>query len=171
MAELDQFTAANWAALGICYNSGQDCTAGSRVYVQESIYDKFLDLLISKVKAQVIGDGLDDKNGGGPVVRQPHQLPLATCLNYYTVHVANTRCLKANMTAFGVILRPVNRKARRSSLVVQRGPERAIMSTLLVSHLHSDCVDQLVDIVPCSFHGDPARHENREGISPSIICY
>jgi len=63
------FSAASWAALGICYNSGQDCTAGSRVYVQESIYDKFLDLLVSKVKAQVIGDGLDDQTGGGPVVR------------------------------------------------------------------------------------------------------
>ncbi|KAF8913818.1 aldehyde dehydrogenase domain-containing protein [Gymnopilus junonius] len=65
-ADLDQ--AANWAALGICYNSGQDCTAGSRVYVQDTIYDKFLELLVSKVKATVIGDGLDDKTGGGPVV-------------------------------------------------------------------------------------------------------
>ncbi|KAF9569015.1 aldehyde dehydrogenase [Agrocybe pediades] len=65
-ADLEQ--AASWAALGICYNSGQDCTAGSRVYVQESIYEKFLDMLVSKVKAQVVGDGLDDQTGGGPVV-------------------------------------------------------------------------------------------------------
>ncbi|KAF8165432.1 aldehyde dehydrogenase domain-containing protein [Crassisporium funariophilum] len=65
-ADLEQ--AASWAALGICYNSGQDCTAGSRVYVQETIYDKFLDLLVTKVNAQVVGDGLDDKSGGGPVV-------------------------------------------------------------------------------------------------------
>jgi acyl-CoA reductase-like NAD-dependent aldehyde dehydrogenase len=63
------FPAASWAALGICYNSGQDCTAGSRVYVQEPIYDKFLKLLVSKVKAQIIGDGFDEKSGGGPVVR------------------------------------------------------------------------------------------------------
>ncbi|KAF9006467.1 NAD-aldehyde dehydrogenase [Cyathus striatus] len=65
-ADLDQ--AANWAALGICYNSGQDCTAGSRVYVQESIYDKFIDILVAKVKQQVIGNGFDEKSGGGPVV-------------------------------------------------------------------------------------------------------
>ncbi|KAG5637839.1 hypothetical protein H0H81_003044 [Sphagnurus paluster] len=65
-ADLDQ--AANWAALGICYNSGQDCTAGSRVYVQDTIYDNFLNLLVSKVKEQVIGDGFDEKSGGGPVV-------------------------------------------------------------------------------------------------------
>ncbi|KAF8192501.1 aldehyde dehydrogenase domain-containing protein [Pholiota molesta] len=65
-ADLEQ--AANWAALGICYNTGQDCTAGSRLYVQESIYTKFVDLLVAKVKAQIIGDGFNDKTGGGPVV-------------------------------------------------------------------------------------------------------
>lgn len=61
-------SAANWVALGILYNTGQDCTAGSRLYVQDSIYDKFLALLISKAKALVITDGFDEKAGGGPVV-------------------------------------------------------------------------------------------------------
>ncbi|KAL0949730.1 hypothetical protein HGRIS_009770 [Hohenbuehelia grisea] len=65
-ADLDQ--AANWAALGICYNSGQDCTAGSRLYVQDSIYDKFVELLVSKMKQTVMGDGLDEASHGGPVV-------------------------------------------------------------------------------------------------------
>ncbi|KAJ6599153.1 aldehyde dehydrogenase domain-containing protein [Mycena vulgaris] len=64
--DMDQ--AANWAALGICYNSGQDCTAGSRVYVQDSIHDKFVEILVSKVKELVFGNGLDDKSAGGPVV-------------------------------------------------------------------------------------------------------
>ncbi|KAH7887828.1 aldehyde dehydrogenase domain-containing protein [Phlebopus sp. FC_14] len=65
-ADLDQ--AANWACLGILYNTGQDCTAGSRLYVQDSIYDKFVALLVSRAKALVIGDGFDEKSGGGPVV-------------------------------------------------------------------------------------------------------
>ncbi|KAJ7179905.1 aldehyde dehydrogenase domain-containing protein [Mycena crocata] len=64
--DMDQ--AANWAALGICYNSGQDCTAGSRVYVQDSIHDKFVELLVSKVNELVFGNGLDEKSSGGPVV-------------------------------------------------------------------------------------------------------
>ncbi len=55
-------------ALGILYNTGQDCTAGSRVYVQDTIYDKFLQILIGKAKELVIGDGFDEKSGGGPVV-------------------------------------------------------------------------------------------------------
>jgi aldehyde dehydrogenase (NAD+) len=65
-ADLDQ--AANWACLGILYNTGQDCTAGSRLYVQDSIYDKFVALLVQKTKELVIGDGFDEKSGGGPVV-------------------------------------------------------------------------------------------------------
>lgn len=65
-ANLDQ--AANWACLGILYNTGQDCTAGSRLYVQDTIYDKFVALLVEKAAQLVIGDGFDEKSGGGPVV-------------------------------------------------------------------------------------------------------
>jgi aldehyde dehydrogenase (NAD+) len=61
--------AANWAALGILYNTGQDCTAGSRLYVQDTIYDKFVTTLAAKAKELIIGDGFDEKSGGGPVVR------------------------------------------------------------------------------------------------------
>jgi acyl-CoA reductase-like NAD-dependent aldehyde dehydrogenase len=61
-------TAANWAAVGVYYNTGQDCTAGSRVYVQDTIYDKFVALLVEKAKALKIGDGFDEASGGGPVV-------------------------------------------------------------------------------------------------------
>ncbi|KAJ8698209.1 hypothetical protein PTI98_004947 [Pleurotus ostreatus] len=65
-ADLDQ--AANWVALGIGYNTGQDCTAGSRLYVQETIYDKFVALLVGKMKELVVGNGFDDASGAGPVV-------------------------------------------------------------------------------------------------------
>ncbi|EIM88564.1 NAD-aldehyde dehydrogenase [Stereum hirsutum FP-91666 SS1] len=65
-ADLDQ--AANWACLGILYNTGQDCTAGSRVYVQDTVYDKFVNILVAKAEQLKVGDGFDDENGGGPVV-------------------------------------------------------------------------------------------------------
>ncbi len=63
--------AANWAALGILYNTGQDCTAGSRLYAQDTIYDKFVTTLAAKARELVIGDGFDEKSGGGPVVCIP----------------------------------------------------------------------------------------------------
>ena len=60
-------SAANWAAMGIMYNSGQDCTAGSRLYVQDTIFEKFMNLLTTKAKQQIVGDGFDENASGGPV--------------------------------------------------------------------------------------------------------
>jgi len=66
------YSAAHWAALGICYNTGQDRVAGSRLYVQDSIYDKFIEILTSAVKATSIDNGFDEKRSGytsgGPLV-------------------------------------------------------------------------------------------------------
>lgn len=65
-ADLDQ--AANWACLGILYNTGQDCTAGSRVYVQDTVYDKFIELLVTKTKQLIVGDGFKEDTTAGPVI-------------------------------------------------------------------------------------------------------
>ncbi|KAH9950071.1 NAD-aldehyde dehydrogenase [Amylocystis lapponica] len=65
-ADLDE--ASKWAAMGILYNTGQDCTAGSRVYVQDTVYDKFVKLLVEKAKALVVSDGFDEKSSNGPLV-------------------------------------------------------------------------------------------------------
>ncbi|KAI8968674.1 NAD-aldehyde dehydrogenase [Trametes punicea] len=65
-ADLDQ--AANWAGLGILYNTGQDCTAGSRLFVQDTVYDKFVQLLVEKFKQLKISSGFDEDAGAGPVV-------------------------------------------------------------------------------------------------------
>jgi len=65
-ADLDQ--AANWTGLGILYNTGQDCTAGSRLFVQDTIYDKFMSMLIEKVKQLTISHGFDENAQGGPVI-------------------------------------------------------------------------------------------------------
>jgi aldehyde dehydrogenase (NAD+) len=50
--------------------SGEDCTAGSRVYVQDTVYDKFIALLIDRVKSTPIGDGFDDAVTSGPIVSE-----------------------------------------------------------------------------------------------------
>ncbi|KAI5477666.1 aldehyde dehydrogenase (NAD) [Pseudohyphozyma bogoriensis] len=57
-ADLDQ--AASWATFGQC------CCAGSRVYVQESVYDKFLGLITDKVKAINVGDPFSEGTFQGP---------------------------------------------------------------------------------------------------------
>ncbi|KAK1921485.1 putative aldehyde dehydrogenase [Papiliotrema laurentii] len=61
---------ANWVALGIFYNSGQDCCAGSRVYVQSQIYDKFVDALKAKAEQCKIGQPCDEETSFGPLISE-----------------------------------------------------------------------------------------------------
>ena len=47
---------------------GQSCTAGSRLFVHESVFDMFLDRVARKLKAFKVGDPLDEKNDMGAIV-------------------------------------------------------------------------------------------------------
>jgi len=55
-ADLEQ--AIKWAASGIFFNMGQACTAGSRIYVQEGLYDRFLQGFTK------VAEGLTKATGG-----------------------------------------------------------------------------------------------------------
>jgi len=49
-------------------NTGQSCVAASRVYVERSIYEKFLGALVARAKALKVGNGLDDGVEIGPLI-------------------------------------------------------------------------------------------------------
>jgi len=67
-ADLDQ--AIKWAAFGILFNHGQTCSAGSRVYVQESIYPKFIEKFTETMKNVPVGDPFNPSTFQGPQVSQ-----------------------------------------------------------------------------------------------------
>jgi len=60
-ADLEQ--AIKWAAHGIFFNMGQACTAGSRIFVQEALYDEFLKQFTAV--AQALGKATGDPFGVG----------------------------------------------------------------------------------------------------------
>ena len=47
------------AQIGILFNQGQVCCAGSRIFVQEGIYDEFVAKLVDAFKAVKVGDPMD----------------------------------------------------------------------------------------------------------------
>jgi phenylacetaldehyde dehydrogenase len=53
---------------GIMTNSGQQCIAGSRLYVQRAIYDRFLTALADAAEQLKLGDGFDAATHLGPVI-------------------------------------------------------------------------------------------------------
>jgi len=53
-------------------NQGQVCLCGSRILVQESVYDKFKNDFVEKTKTIVLGDPLDTATRHGATVSKPH---------------------------------------------------------------------------------------------------
>ena len=67
-ANLD--AAAKAAAAGIFFNAGQVCSAGSRVLVQEGVYDEVVERLAARAKSLRMGDLLDRNTSLGPVISE-----------------------------------------------------------------------------------------------------
>jgi aldehyde dehydrogenase (NAD+) len=70
-ADIDQ--AVNWVSIGILFNHGQECCAGSRLFLQDTIKDEFLAKLKSNFEEHVIGDPFDLKTFQGPQVSKAQQ--------------------------------------------------------------------------------------------------
>src|SRR5438874_9712049 len=67
-ADADLSRAVSGAFFGIFFNQGQVCSAGSRLFVQEKIYDQALDELLKTVEETRIGPGIDPVTQMGPLV-------------------------------------------------------------------------------------------------------
>ncbi|XP_013378723.1 aldehyde dehydrogenase, mitochondrial [Lingula anatina] len=50
------------------FNHGQCCIAGTRVYVEESIYDKFVEASVERARRRTVGDPFDPSNEMGPQI-------------------------------------------------------------------------------------------------------
>ena len=51
-------------------NTGQSCIASNRIYVQRSIYEKFLEKFVAQARALKTGDGLEDGMSVGPLINE-----------------------------------------------------------------------------------------------------
>jgi len=63
-----------WVHFALQFNQGQTCCAGSRVFVQEGIYDKFVAAQVARAKRRTVGDPFDLNTEQGP------QVPYKFCL-------------------------------------------------------------------------------------------
>ena len=70
-ADADLDAAVEAVHFGLFFNAGQVCCAGSRVYVQESIYEAFVAKAAARSGKIVVGDGLAPGTTQGPQVDRP----------------------------------------------------------------------------------------------------
>jgi aldehyde dehydrogenase (NAD+) len=69
-ADADLDAAVEGAYFGLFFNQGQCCCAGSRLFVQEQVYDEFVAKITAKAKGRKVGDPFDPAVEQGPQVSQ-----------------------------------------------------------------------------------------------------
>jgi len=67
-ADADLDYAVEMSHFALFFNMGQCCTACSRTYVQEEIYEKFIDKAVERAKRRTVGDPFDPKFESGPQI-------------------------------------------------------------------------------------------------------
>ncbi len=75
-ADLDE--AAATAPYAVFDNAGQDCCARSRILVQRSVFDRFMELLEPAVKSVKVGDPASADTEMGPLISAGHRLHVAS---------------------------------------------------------------------------------------------
>jgi acyl-CoA reductase-like NAD-dependent aldehyde dehydrogenase len=71
-ADADIETVAASAPGAVFDNSGQDCCARSRIFVQRPIFDEFVHLMVAETQKIVVGDPMDPKTSMGPLFTRAH---------------------------------------------------------------------------------------------------
>jgi acyl-CoA reductase-like NAD-dependent aldehyde dehydrogenase len=71
--DADVELAAAAAPYAVFDNAGQDCCARSRILVQQSVYDEFLNHLVDAARGVRVGDPSDDATEMGPLISSAHR--------------------------------------------------------------------------------------------------
>uniref|UniRef100_A0A8C7HA22 aldehyde dehydrogenase (NAD(+)) n=1 Tax=Oncorhynchus kisutch TaxID=8019 RepID=A0A8C7HA22_ONCKI len=68
MSDANMAEAVEQSHFALFFNQGQCCCAGSRTYVQDTIYDEFMERSVERAKSRVVGDPFNMKTEQGPQV-------------------------------------------------------------------------------------------------------
>ncbi|MFF1991096.1 aldehyde dehydrogenase family protein [Bacillus mycoides] len=91
-ADADFETAIDYALFGIYAGSGQVCSAGSRILVEENIYDKFVNSFVERAQQINVGAGDNPESEMGPLVSQEHMEKVLRYIEIGKDEGANVAC-------------------------------------------------------------------------------
>jgi acyl-CoA reductase-like NAD-dependent aldehyde dehydrogenase len=89
-ADADLEAAAASAPYAVFGNAGQDCCARSRILVQRSAYDRFLELLVKTTAGVRVGDPEDETTEMGPLISAEHRERVSSYANGTVVFRGNS---------------------------------------------------------------------------------
>ncbi|MGM8366385.1 betaine-aldehyde dehydrogenase [Virgibacillus sp. W0181] len=71
-ADADFETAVDQAMNAVFFHAGQVCSAGTRLIVEESIHDQFVESLVDRAKNIQLGSGFEESTQMGPLISKEH---------------------------------------------------------------------------------------------------
>ncbi len=130
-SDADVEAAVKGASAGIFFNSGQVCSAGSRVLVHESIYERFCELMAARSKTLKVGDPQDEKTYMGPIISQKQLTSVMGYIDSGKNEGANLLSGGARVGTKGYFLEPTVFTNVDNSMKIAReeifGPVAAVM--------------------------------------------
>ena len=119
-ADADIDMAVRGALNGIFYNKGEVCTAGSRLFLEESLHDPFLDRLQAAVGKLRQGDPLDPKTRVGPQVSEPQMKRVLSYIESGSEEGARLVCGGERAPGPGYFVRPTVFDQVKNSMTIAR---------------------------------------------------
>ena len=149
MPDADLEAAIPASALGIFYNSGQTCTAPSRLYVHEDVKDEVIKGIAEFGKSMKIAPGMDDESQIGPLVSQKQFDRVSSYIEQGQAEGAEIASGGARHGNSGYFLEPTIISETRNDMAVVR---EEIFGPVLVTQSFSD-TDEVVKLANDSEYG------------------
>ncbi|HEY3531302.1 MAG TPA: aldehyde dehydrogenase family protein [Nocardioides sp.] len=91
-ADADVDVALDYALTAVFLHSGQVCSAGARLVVEESLHDRFVDALVERAQLIRLGGPFDDKAETGALISAAHREKVAAYVAAGVAEGALLRC-------------------------------------------------------------------------------
>ncbi len=104
--DVDVELVAREAVASVFANAGQDCCARSRILVERTVHDRFLDALVAATERLVVGDPLDERTQMGPLISAKQRETSETYIAIGEQEGARRICGGERLDRPGYFLRP-----------------------------------------------------------------
>ena len=105
-ADADWQRAAETSPMSVFANTGQDCCARSRVFVERSIFEPFVEGFVSATKKLVVGDPTKPETQLGPLVSASQRATVEDYLSDARAHGSKFACGGSRLPGKGFYLQP-----------------------------------------------------------------
>ncbi|MDP2654760.1 MAG: aldehyde dehydrogenase family protein [Candidatus Omnitrophota bacterium] len=152
----------------IFMNQGQMCTAMSRLLLQDTIYDRFLDALVKKARQLKVGPATDYQTDFGPLVSRSHRDKVLACVETGKAEGAKLLCggripEMPPETANGAYLEPAIFAGVKNAMAIAReeifGPVLSVIKFSDVEEAVAAANDSRYGLAGCVWTKDPAKAE------------